>query len=316
MIAVVGAGLCGVTAARVLASRGEAVTVYEKSPRVGGRMATRRVTRPDGRDAHFDHGCQYLTATTPEFSDFLAGLHAAGVVAPWDDPPRGLTPQAPHGESGESGEAFVGVGGMRKVVEHLAAGLTVVTGTRVTRLARTDDQWALTLDGGDTAVARELVLTLPVPQSLELLFASGIGLPRGVLSRLREVEYTRSLAVLSPSRESPRPALPRAVDWVGDNHAKGTSAAPAWTVLLSAAASESGWDADPDSTVTAALGGVPAGAQVHRWRYCRPAGAYPERRARVDDLGLTLAGDGFGSPGGTAEAAYLSGLAAGVRAGQ
>ena len=304
MIAVVGAGLCGVSAARALAARGAAVTLYDKSPRVGGRVATRRVTLPDGRSASFDHGCQYLTATTQEFAALLADLRSAGVVKPWAEWPRGLTPQAP------PGEPFVGVGGMRSVVEHLAAGLTVVAGRRVTRLERAGGKWALTLDERGSDSATTLILTLPVPQSLELLFKSAIGLPRELLFRLREVEYTRSLAVLSPSRDSPRPGNPHSVDWVGDNQEKGTSPTPAWSVLLSAAASEAGWDDAPEAVTRAALGGLPAGAQIHRWRYCRASNPYPERAASVESLALVLAGDGFGEPGGTAEAAYLSGLAA------
>ena len=304
MIAIVGAGLCGVTAARALAARGHAVTLYDKSPRVGGRLATRRVTLPDGRGALFDHGCQYLTATTPEFAALLAELQSAGAVKPWADWPRGLTPQAP------SGEPFVGVGGMRSVVEHLAAGLTVVAGKRVTRLEHVGGKWALTLDERANDAATTLVLALPVPQSLELLFKSAIGLPRELLFRLREVEYTRSLAVLSPSRESPHPGNPHSVDWVGDNQEKGVSPTPAWTVLLSAAASEAGWDDTSEAVTRAALGGLPTGAQIHRWRYCRATNPYPERAAFVESLNLVLAGDGFSEPGGTAEAAYLSGLAA------
>lgn len=304
MIAIVGAGLAGVMAARALVARGEAVTLFDKSPRVGGRMATRRVPLPDGREAEFDHGCQYLTATSPEFAAILGEWQAGGLVAPWADPPRGLTPQAP------SGEPFVGVGGMRAVVERLADGLTVVAGKRVTRLERGGGKWALSLDERETDTASTLILTLPVPQSLELLFKSAIPLPRELLFRLREIEYTRSLAVLSPSRVSPRPGVPKAVDWVGDNLGKGVSPLPAWTVLLSASASESGWDEPHETAIRAALGGVPAGAQMHRWRYCRAVNPYPERCAAVAGLGLVLAGDGFGEPGGTAEAAALSGLAA------
>jgi len=61
-IAVVGAGLSGLTAARQLQSQGHHVTVYEKSAGVSGRMSTRQ-TELGG----FDHGAQYFTASTDRF---------------------------------------------------------------------------------------------------------------------------------------------------------------------------------------------------------------------------------------------------------
>ncbi|MDO9191527.1 MAG: FAD-dependent oxidoreductase, partial [Undibacterium sp.] len=53
-IAIVGAGISGLTAARQLQSQGHTVTVYEKSAGVSGRMST-RLTEFGG----FDHGAQY-----------------------------------------------------------------------------------------------------------------------------------------------------------------------------------------------------------------------------------------------------------------
>ena len=50
-VAVIGAGLAGLTAAARIAAGGAAVTVYDKSRGLGGRLATRR--SPQGS---FDHG--------------------------------------------------------------------------------------------------------------------------------------------------------------------------------------------------------------------------------------------------------------------
>ncbi len=305
MIAVVGAGLAGVTAARTLAAAGRAVTLFDKSPRVGGRLATRRVERPDGTTVRFDHGCQYLSATGRAFAAELGRLTAAGVLAEWPDPPAGLPPKA-------GGKPWlVAPGGMRSVVEHLAAGLPTRTATAVTRVTFQDHSWTVISNGQAAAAADWLVLTPPVPQALRLLFDSGFGLPRDLLWRLREVEYTRCLTLLAADPRDPRPADPTAVEWVADNHAKGVSpAGPAWTVHFSPAASEREWDAPAATLAAAAFTPVPDGVQLHRWRYCRPLTPYPDRCAAVPDLRLVLAGDGFGTPGGTAETAYLSGLAA------
>ncbi len=54
-IAVVGAGLAGLGAARALAGAGREVVVFEKSRGLGGRLATRRV-----EGAVLDHGCPVI----------------------------------------------------------------------------------------------------------------------------------------------------------------------------------------------------------------------------------------------------------------
>ena len=61
-IAIVGAGIAGLAAARRLRAAGLTCTLFDKSPGLGGRMATRR----EGY-LRFDHGAQYFTARGPRF---------------------------------------------------------------------------------------------------------------------------------------------------------------------------------------------------------------------------------------------------------
>ncbi len=62
-IAMIGDGLAGVSAGRLLADRGHDVTLLEKSRGCGGRCATKRWA---GHTV--DHGAQYFTMRHPEFS--------------------------------------------------------------------------------------------------------------------------------------------------------------------------------------------------------------------------------------------------------
>ena len=61
-VAIVAAGMSGLACARTLTDQGYAVTVFEKSRGVGGRMATRRTQH----DITFDHGAQYFTTRDHE----------------------------------------------------------------------------------------------------------------------------------------------------------------------------------------------------------------------------------------------------------
>jgi len=64
-ILVIGAGACGLMAARLLAERGHAVTVVEARDRTGGRIHTiyNRFSCPVEEGAEFVHGEQPLTAS-------------------------------------------------------------------------------------------------------------------------------------------------------------------------------------------------------------------------------------------------------------
>lgn len=78
-VAVIGAGISGLFAARTLADHGLPVTVFDKGRGVGGRMSTRRV---DGRPC-FDHGAQYFTARDLRFRQYVQSWLEQGVVAHW-----------------------------------------------------------------------------------------------------------------------------------------------------------------------------------------------------------------------------------------
>jgi hypothetical protein len=107
-IAVVGAGLAGLVAASRLTAAGCAVTVFEKSRGLGGRLATRR-----SEHGSFDHGAPVVHCEAWQ----VAPLEARAACIRW----------------GEAGH--VGLPGMSGLVRPLAEGLDIRTGTEVTGLA-------------------------------------------------------------------------------------------------------------------------------------------------------------------------------------
>jgi predicted NAD/FAD-dependent oxidoreductase len=76
-IAIVGAGLSGLTIANVIGDHAK-VTVFEKARGVGGRMSTRY-----SDEFYFDNGAQFFTARDKHFKQFLAPHCSSGLVQEW-----------------------------------------------------------------------------------------------------------------------------------------------------------------------------------------------------------------------------------------
>lgn len=122
-IAIIGAGMAGITAARTLSQAGYRVTVLEKSRGPGGRMSTRRT-----EFGSFDHGAQYFTVRDDRFRAMMAwALHTAPDVArPWaanavrvlDSQGHTLEAALPSREP-----HWVAQPGMNALVSHMAAPL-------------------------------------------------------------------------------------------------------------------------------------------------------------------------------------------------
>ena len=82
-IAIVGAGIAGLTLARELGNSAD-ITLFEKYHPAGGRMSHCTLG-----DFIFDHGAQYFTARSKPFQDFLDPFIRSGLVAEWQ--PRVFT---------------------------------------------------------------------------------------------------------------------------------------------------------------------------------------------------------------------------------
>ena len=164
-LAVIGAGLAGLSCAMALQQAGLKVTVCEKSRGAAGRMSTRR-----GEDWQCDHGAQYFTARHPDFRAEVERWVRAGVAAAWA--PRlqvlgGSLARVPDSTL----QRFVGVPAMTTPARHLAQALSLAKETTITELQRAAHRWQLlTAERGWLADRFDAVLlATPAPQAAALL---------------------------------------------------------------------------------------------------------------------------------------------------
>jgi photolyase PhrII len=333
-VAVIGAGLSGVIAARTLRDHGLPVTVFEKSRGFGGRMATRRID-----DVSLDHGVQSFQVHDRRFRRAVASWKAEGLVAEWSGEFAELRP---HGQCSPAPRQarLVGVPGMKDLVRSLAEDLSVRTETHVSRIERGADRYTLLdIAGAPLGVFDQVICALPAPQTAAL---AGSMAPEALQSLKYDTMWT--LLLVLPERlsvpwnaaevfESPVRRISRNQTKPGRNAAFGGEhlvihSTPDWgnahcdesatevqTHLLTALADVLGHELSEPILV-----------QAHRWRYARPAplqGTSDElitaganlRRSLLDleRQGLVLCGDGlFDTPTACCgvEAAFLSGVAA------
>ena len=321
-VAVVGAGLAGLTAARALAEAGRRPVLLDKGRRPGGRCATRTLGA-----AAADTGAQFFTVRSGTFAGLVDRWRGEGVaIHEWSqgfaharsiaDGPA-MADVAPDGHS-----RYSVVGGMNALAAHLARYVDVRSATRVTAIMAGGDGWVLELldqEGHPTRLeADAVVLTAPVPQALALLGNGDVTAPAGLRALAYEPCLTL-LAALDRPLALPGPGAVQfaqgPVSWLADNVAKGASTAPSLTVHAAGDWSEALYDADPAlvgrlllDLVEPWLGSAgPVATQTFRWRYSRSRNPVHDRAVTVAPA-LVLAGDALA--GAKVEGAVTSGLAA------
>lgn len=303
-IAVLGAGIAGLVAARTLHEAGLDVTVFDKGRGVGGRLATRR--REQGA---FDHGAQRFSARSEAFVAAVERWRVEGVVQATESPDG-----APFWIPAPSASALP---------KHLAAGLTIRLSTRVTRLTRKHHAWHLSLEGASDEGPFDVVLsTAPAPQSAALL--------PSFEPQLSTIRYDPTWALVLACDAS-GPTWPETIftECEGDlslvvreGRKPGRLADEALVRLVvhaSSAFSIAHLEADPNEVSEhliaalkehAGLSSIrPRYREAHRWRFARVSQPLGTPCLFDRERGIGVGGDGFLGP--RIEAAFTSGLALG-----
>ncbi|MCY1045143.1 FAD-dependent oxidoreductase [Corallococcus sp. bb12-1] len=313
-VAVIGAGVSGLTLARVLTGAGFPVRVLDKGRGPGGRLATRR-----GADGGtFDHGAQYFTARDPLFVALVEAWVAQGVAAEWQGR-IGTLERGAVAPSAKESVRYVGVPGMNSVAKVLAEGLDLRSGVRVERVSRDGKAWRLTSDSGeDLGLAEVVVAAVPAPQAVPLL----AGAP-ALADQAKGARLSPCWAVMARFEEPVALALDGAfvkdspLSWVAREASKpGRASGERWVLHGSPEYSAAHLEETPEEVApklleafAQALGtGVRAvEAVAHRWRFAMPSPPLDTPALYDAEAGLGACGDWCAGP--RVEGAFLSGVA-------
>lgn len=206
-IVIVGAGIAGLAAARHLRSKRQdlELVVYEQSPEVGGRAATRRA-----HGAVFDHGAQYLKTPTPELHDFVTHILPHDTLVDiglpvWTfdgdgtiqvgDPEQNADPKWTYKD------------GLVCLAQHLALDIDVRLSTTIGSLTRHGHSIILNdLAGAPITESDHVLLTGPAPQTIRLLSTSTLDPDRATtaMTELAHAPYRRCLSLTLGYKTPPR----------------------------------------------------------------------------------------------------------------
>lgn len=329
-IAIIGAGLAGLTCARQLQAQGNTVVVYEKNSDISGRMHTRQ-TELGG----FDHGAQYFTASSDKFKKEVVNWRKAGWVAAWDGKlvalEGGVTKKAAGRTAERSKQRYVAVPGMSALGQQLAHGLDVRTEQSVKRIeAYGDNQWLLAVKSDTVPIEASagpfdaVVLAVPADHAAPLL-------KEAVPKFAKQAEKARLAPCWSLIMGFPEPlnlgyngawVEGSRLAWIAQDASK-PQRRPGehWVGHASTAWSIEHLEDDPERAKEKLLKAFheatgsqvqPVYASAHRWRYAQATQPLDGDCLWDKKLKIGACGDWFAAGlegGGRVENAYLSGLA-------
>jgi renalase len=330
-IAIVGAGVAGITCARELQSVGiKGITIFEKSRGVGGRLTTRRMF-----DTCVDRGTCYISPKGQQFRDLFDRLIAANIVEPWTNITHTLTVDDNILPDLDIYPRYVSPGGMNQIAKYLAKDLDVKFGHKAIAIQPDRHLWRLTIEGNDEPIfAGTVILAIPAPQAVDLLSPLGDILPIELLNTLRGVDFYPSIAVAAgytmaqlaewesvyPDVKSVSCIEDPILGWLGFDSSKRQQSAPPVFVIQSTANFVAEYP-NPEDMLSASRVMLERAAErflpwfrdclwqePHLWRYAFPKSPLVDTYLSFDlPAPLYCTGDWCG--GRKVEDAYLSGLA-------
>ncbi|MDX1640294.1 MAG: FAD-dependent oxidoreductase [Balneolaceae bacterium] len=329
VIGIIGAGLSGLTAGRILARSGHEVTIFEKSRGYGGRMATRYAGK--GLGSNMDHGLSYFQVKSDPFKEFADELLDEKLIQPWGkkfaafDGERFLESSP----NISSGPFYTSTKGMNEIGKYLGRWVDVRTETKVGGLTyfgtnrSKKRSWMVNLTSSETFEADAVVIALPAPQAYGIL-----GMARDetntlkIIRQIDEVTYnqTFSLMVGYGSQEAPdwHGVICRnsTLDFVSNETLKRDTQECSIVLHASDSFTREYRNSDEDTISKKMLGelaeiaggwaATPDWSQLHFWRYSSAKKVIDSPYLELEDEDAPLALIGDYLKGNTLDDAYCS----------
>jgi renalase len=321
-IAVIGAGVAGLTCARKLQQAGRRVVVFDKSRGLGGRLATRRLA-----DTHADHGVCYLQPKGTAFAQLIDELVNEQILRIWTQGIHRLSADGVLQPPVKFAPCYAAPSGATAIARYLGQNLEIINSQAITAISPIGHGWQF--NSADSQWnAEQVVIAVPPAQALAI---AGTMTDPDCSDQMSRVNFTTSItaiAVFPKNQQVVAAQLPwqgiQGIDhpvlgWIGlDSSKQLKPLQPVLVVQSSAAFAAENFDA-PDlgvigkrllaSAAPFTMGlDTPEILQVHRWGYAFAQNPLPDLflTAQVQ-ASLYFCGDWCG--GNRVESAFLSGSA-------
>lgn len=304
-VIIVGGGLSGLTAATSL--QDYHITILDKGYGIGGRLASRAL-KSDGQIAgFFDYGMQAFKAHDVTFQAWVDDLIQKQVVTQWG----GAFQQSNGNTPTNSAIYFRGITSNRAIAQYLATDLNIRNQTRVEHITWEGSQWRLSSTQGKQFWADAVIMTPPVPQTLDIFAKSNLEITQDMRSRLEQIAYAPCLSLMVVFDQPSHIPAPGGITidqsplyWMASNHMKGISPQGyAVTLLATPTFSQDHWDHESEDIIQDMLqaaqpwldpGSKAIASRLHRWKYSYPTTVFGARATLIEAPGpLILAGDAF-----------------------
>jgi predicted NAD/FAD-dependent oxidoreductase len=327
-VAVIGAGIAGLSAARRLADRRHDVVVLERGSAPGGRVGTRRVLnaeadRPELSSLSFDHGAQYFTVRDARFDREVQAWHRARAIGVWHGKLASFDSEGREAVEDEV-TRWVGVPDMGAIARHLARGLDVRCGVDVAGVAADGPgRWRTTTAAGAVDEFDAALLAAPAPEARRLL--TDVRLKpddAGAIASVRMLPCWAALAAFDARVPTPFDGAfvsSSPLGWIARDRSKPQRGfAETWVLHAATAWSAAHVDDRADAVGPFLLnafadlvrGPMPWQVSLTAQRWRQAAADPPLARGPLGDRGMRLAICGDWCRGTRVEDAWISGLEA------
>lgn len=335
VIGIIGAGISGLTAGKLLAEAGHDVTILEKSRGFGGRMATRYAGKLN--DTRLDHGLSWITPHSPEFKAFTAELLENDLLKVWGQnflfhDGEELSTSNPNNTRALK---YTAPGGMNSIGKYLSRWVDVKTGRRVGGLTHIGKHrskkrtWMVNMSSSGTFEADAIVIATPAPQAYGIINTTIDEIDTlKIVREIDEIRYNPVFTLMLGYGNLEKPEWEgivcknSAIQFISNEASKRRVNQECSLVVHASSEFTTAHRHSDEELITtelnSALAGiagswtaVPEWSQLHFWRYSTPISAIEKPFMEADDNEAPLAviGDFFNGTG--IDAAYRSGLALG-----